>query len=310
MKTRWLVIALCGLFAAAQTLAQQAESDRHAETRKLLKLAGAADQFKVAMDVMTAKLAPMIASQIRAGFQKDYPDLDPRAYDAIAAAVLDESRKSFTDEAVVDIVIPVFEKHFTPEEIRELIRFYESPIGAKLASTQPALMTEAVEAGAKLSREATARMQSPEFRRKVYLIVQQFKSSNPEKQESHRLAVQAALGIVDNEPMALNPKGFEKPPSGQVRMSGALAMHLPVRRPACPDPSPQGHQARIQGIVRVEAVIGKDGHVTDEKLISGHPLLVPQAEQCIKQWVFRPMTLNGEPVEVVTELELTFPLAK
>jgi protein TonB len=93
-------------------------------------------------------------------------------------------------------------------------------------------------------------------------------------------------------------------------MSGALAMHLPVRRPACPDPSPQGHQARIQGIVRVEAVIGKDGHVTDEKLISGHPLLVPQAEQCIKQWVFRPMTLNGEPVEVVTELELTFPLAK
>jgi outer membrane biosynthesis protein TonB len=50
--------------------------------------------------------------------------------------------------------------------------------------------------------------------------------------------------------------------------------------------------------------------VSCQRLISGHPLVGPEAEKCIKQWAFRPRNLKGEPVEVTTQMRLTFTLAK
>jgi TonB family protein len=310
MKNGWLLTAL---FVAMPVCAQQAAADRHEETRKLLKLTRATEQVKIVQDAINLKVAPTIASDLLAGFQRDpqYANLDPGANGALAAFVFDESRKGLTAEALVDLLVPIYEKHFTPEEVRELIRFYESPIGAKLAATTPALFTDVVQGGARLGRDATAaRVQAPEFMQKVYLILKQYsKSGGPESQATNQ-PPQLHLVLGDGVPMALDPKGFQKLPSGQIRMSGTLAMHLPFRRPACPTYPPLGRQARVEGTVRVQAVIGKDGHVIHEDLISGHPLLVSQAKECIQQWVFQPMTINGDPVEVVTELEMSFTLPK
>ena len=44
--------------------------------------------------------------------------------------------------------------------------------------------------------------------------------------------------------------------------------------------------------------------------ISGHPLLVPAALEAVKQWVYQPTLLNGEPVEVVTEIDVNFTLSQ
>jgi protein TonB len=44
-------------------------------------------------------------------------------------------------------------------------------------------------------------------------------------------------------------------------------------------------------------------------LISGHPLLVPSATEAVKQWVYQPTLLNGEPVEVVTQIDVNFTLS-
>jgi protein TonB len=41
---------------------------------------------------------------------------------------------------------------------------------------------------------------------------------------------------------------------------------------------------------------------------SGHPLLVPAALEAVKQWVYQPTLLNGQPVEVVTQVEVSFAL--
>ncbi|HKW97356.1 MAG TPA: TonB family protein [Bryobacteraceae bacterium] len=68
-------------------------------------------------------------------------------------------------------------------------------------------------------------------------------------------------------------------------------------------------QARIQGVVRFNILIGKDGRVTNVSLISGHPLLVPAAEEAVKAWVYRPTLLNGNPVEVATVVDINFTLA-
>ena len=73
---------------------------------------------------------------------------------------------------------------------------------------------------------------------------------------------------------------------------------------------PLAKQARIQGTVRFNAVIGKDGTIQNLTLVSGHPLLVPSATEAVHQWVYQPTLLNGEPVEVVTQIDVNFTLSQ
>jgi len=71
---------------------------------------------------------------------------------------------------------------------------------------------------------------------------------------------------------------------------------------------PLARQARIQGVVRFNVTISKDGHVTNIKLVSGHPLLVEAAKDAVKQWVYRPTLLNGDPIEVTATVDVPFRL--
>ncbi len=68
------------------------------------------------------------------------------------------------------------------------------------------------------------------------------------------------------------------------------------------------HDARIAGVVKLKAVIAKDGTVQDLNVISGHPLLVAAALEAVKQWVYKPTFLNGNAIEVATEIDVTFQL--
>lgn len=64
--------------------------------------------------------------------------------------------------------------------------------------------------------------------------------------------------------------------------------------------------ARIQGSVVLEALISKEGTMENLKLISGHPMLVPAAIQAVSQWRYRPYVLNGEAIEVETQITVNF----
>jgi protein TonB len=67
-------------------------------------------------------------------------------------------------------------------------------------------------------------------------------------------------------------------------------------------------QARIQGTVVLQAVISKEGAIENLKVLSGHPMLVPAAIDAVKQWKYKPYILNGEPVEVDTQVTVNFTL--
>ena len=62
-------------------------------------------------------------------------------------------------------------------------------------------------------------------------------------------------------------------------------------------------------MVHLAAVIGKEGNVIDLKVISGHPLLVPSAIGAVKNWVYQVTLLNGEPVEVSTQIDVNYTLS-
>ena len=64
------------------------------------------------------------------------------------------------------------------------------------------------------------------------------------------------------------------------------------------------------GVVKLGAIISKDGTIQHLEVISGHPLLVPAALEAVKQWVYQPTLLNGEPVEVQTQIDVNFTLSQ
>jgi periplasmic protein TonB len=94
----------------------------------------------------------------------------------------------------------------------------------------------------------------------------------------------------------------------RVRVSSGVSSGLLIRR-VNPTYPPLARQARIQGTVILQAQISKDGSIENLQLISGHPMLAPAAIEAVKQWKYKPYLLNGEPVEVDTQVQVNFTLA-
>lgn len=64
----------------------------------------------------------------------------------------------------------------------------------------------------------------------------------------------------------------------------------------------------IQGLVVLQAIITKEGRIRDLHVVSGHPALQQAALDAVKQWIYKPYMLNGEPVEVMTTINVIFTL--
>ncbi len=118
-------------------------------------------------------------------------------------------------------------------------------------------------------------------------------------------AIGGVLGSVINSTPTAVPKVAT--PS-RIRVSSGVSQGLLIHevRPVYPA---LARQARIQGTVVLQAVIGKDGSIQGLKVVSGHPMLAPAALEAVKQWRYKPYYLNGEPVEVDTTINVNFTLA-
>src|SRR5208283_1654289 len=111
-------------------------------------------------------------------------------------------------------------------------------------------------------------------------------------------------GIISSTPVAVPKVATPQ----RVRVSQGVSQGLLVRK-VNPTYPPLARQARIAGTVILRAVISKDGSIENLTLVSGHPMLAPAAIDAVKQWKYRPYLLNGEPVEVDTEVQVNFTLA-
>ena len=93
---------------------------------------------------------------------------------------------------------------------------------------------------------------------------------------------------------------YETPSTAtRVRIGGnVLAPNLIQQvKPVYPS---EAKEIKLQGIVVLEVNIATDGTVSDARVITGHPLLVRPAVDAVRQWVYKPVMLNGQPVEVVS----------
>ncbi|HUK25710.1 MAG TPA: energy transducer TonB [Terriglobales bacterium] len=111
-------------------------------------------------------------------------------------------------------------------------------------------------------------------------------------------------GIISSAPVAVPKVATPQ----RVRVSQGVTQGLRIRyvQPMYP---PLARQARIQGTVVLQAEISKSGDIENLRLISGHPMLAPAAIEAVKQWRYKPYYLNGEPVEVETQVTVNFSLS-
>jgi TonB family protein len=91
--------------------------------------------------------------------------------------------------------------------------------------------------------------------------------------------------------------------SGGVMAGNILTKVTPVYPQEAKD-------AKVQGIVVLDAVIGKDGAIKSLRVLSGPNELANSALEAVKQWTYKPYLLNGNPTEVETTITVNYSLAK
>lgn len=140
--------ALCAAQArpVTHTNAAGALSAKHQDTEKLMELVGTR---QILRDIFDQDIDAQIAAMRHAR-----PDVPGQFWQDFS---LEFKRQASPDE-LMKAILPIYDKHFTHQEIRQLIAFYESPLGRKISTTLPEIQRESVEAGRSWGEQLGDRM--------------------------------------------------------------------------------------------------------------------------------------------------------
>jgi TonB family protein len=95
----------------------------------------------------------------------------------------------------------------------------------------------------------------------------------------------------------------------RIRVGGHV-QQMKLRAKVQPVYPPEAKAQGLQGIVKLRATLDKDGNVAKLEVISGDPILAAASLEAVRQWQYETTLLNGEPVEVVTDIDVNFTLAR
>ncbi len=102
------------------------------------------------------------------------------------------------------------------------------------------------------------------------------------------------------------------PPTGppqRIRVGGQV-MRAKLIKQVAPQYPRLAQEEKAQGIVQVQILVGKDGSVLEATIVRGHPLLVQPALEAVRQWRYQPTLINGQPVEVLTTIDVIYTLSR
>jgi len=117
----------------------QVQQDKQADISRLLEITGSGPIATQSMDQMEKTIRPMVTDA-----------LPPGEYRAKLVDLFFEKFRSKRDPAnLMNLVIPIYEKYYSDEDIRGLIQLYQTPLGKKMLSTLPNVMAESQAAGTK-----------------------------------------------------------------------------------------------------------------------------------------------------------------
>jgi hypothetical protein len=135
-KTRTALLALLILFSAP-SFADELTPQKRADIEQLLQMTGAL--------AMGKQMSAMVVGQMTQMLRKARPDIPDRVIEILP----EEVDGIITDNMgnLKELVIPLYHKHFTADDIKGLMRFYASPLGQKTIQAMPLLMNESMQVG-------------------------------------------------------------------------------------------------------------------------------------------------------------------
>ncbi|MFW5708275.1 MAG: DUF2059 domain-containing protein [Bacteroidota bacterium] len=138
--TTALVLMIC------TTVFGQAETDEYRKTlKRFFEVSGSQETYQTAIEQMFMM------------YRQQYSEVDEQAWNALEKEFAKTSLNDLTE-----MLVPVYSKYMTIEDLQELIRFYETPVGRKFAQNTPLIMQESMQIGQqwgmKIGRELEQRI--------------------------------------------------------------------------------------------------------------------------------------------------------
>ncbi|MEP7230363.1 MAG: DUF2059 domain-containing protein [Ginsengibacter sp.] len=123
MKKYLILVLIC----VSGTTGFSQSSSKIENIKKLLDLTG------------SGKMGAQVAQTMISSFQESYSNVPNEYWESV--------KKEINADDIVALVIPIYDKYYTEEDIQKLIEFYESPIGKKVISSTPLIVQESMSAG-------------------------------------------------------------------------------------------------------------------------------------------------------------------
>src|SRR2546423_11028873 len=140
-----LLLAACCVAARARTASGAMSEEKRRDLIRLLELTKAAD------------LGAQIIRQSIEELRQNFSMIPEEQREKVLKVFEEEMLKEFSKEKVVETVLPIYDKFLTAEDVKEMISFYETPLGHKLVDVLPQIVKESYEDGARRGREAGLR---------------------------------------------------------------------------------------------------------------------------------------------------------
>jgi hypothetical protein len=132
------LLAAIGVICVLSGAVRAEETQKQKDIRKLLKITG------------SGELGTQVMGQMIGSMKKAMPNVPDKFWG--------DFMKEVRTEELIDLIVPVYDRNLAQEDIKELIRFYESPTGKKFVSVLPKITQESMVVGEKWGRELAERV--------------------------------------------------------------------------------------------------------------------------------------------------------
>ena len=137
--SRTIILCLCLLIVASVGYCEELTQEKINAIKELMSITGSTQLVEILGKAVFQKMATFV--------QKTNPEIDPRALKIIEEEVISLMREETGEKGSFrQLIYPIYHKHLTLEEIKELTKFYKSPVGKKMISVLPNIVQESMQA--------------------------------------------------------------------------------------------------------------------------------------------------------------------
>ncbi len=132
-----MILTVVALVLAAPAAADDITSAKRADIEKLMRITGPPD--------VTKQMSNFFIRQMSQAIKSSRPDLPAKTYQILGEEINSVIEEQMTAKGgFLDMVIPIYARHFSHDDIKGLLKFYQTELGKKTIKTWPLILQESM----------------------------------------------------------------------------------------------------------------------------------------------------------------------